>query len=187
MAGNSKTKKRQARSVPLGKSNLSICNGAAFPRHAATADKAHSSEDITPAGSAAGGQLPEWAEAAQEAEAVPSLKFLVRHKRTEHPRQASICTNPAGHWFDLIQGRPHTCGTHSRFCHGEGCRIGQLKQKEEGSRKQVKGKRTCARSSTYEMGGALKSMPEDVVLEGGRFECLGCVLWPMFLVSLSTA
>jgi hypothetical protein len=92
MAGKSNTKKRQARSVPLGKSKLSNCNRAGFPRHAATVDKRHSSEDITPAGSAAEGHLREWAEGAQEAEAVPSLKFLVRHKRTEHPRQAVLHT-----------------------------------------------------------------------------------------------
>lgn len=93
VAGKAKPKKRQARSVPLGKSNLSACNGGAFPFPAA--GKAHSSQD--PAGYALGVQGGGWAEGGEEAEAeaVPSLRFLTRHKRTEHPRHVKPLPHPS--------------------------------------------------------------------------------------------
>ena len=84
VAGKAKPKKRQTRSVPLGKSNLSNSSKGALP----VPGKAQSfQEPAVHAANAPGGRWAEGGEEA-EAEAVPSLRFLTRHRRTEHPRHA---------------------------------------------------------------------------------------------------
>ena len=87
VAGKAKPKKRQARSVPLGKSNLSNSSKGAPP----VPGKAQSFQE--PAILAA--RVP-GAEGTEEAgaEAVPSLRFLTRHRRTEHPRHAPHPPDP---------------------------------------------------------------------------------------------